>query len=190
MGKIDMKFCRCARIHFYSNDLLSQLLNDEKELVLICSKCGDVIHIGADKEPATLYDESADSDDFSFSMYSYHEEKEEITKDNFVPAVMNRRGKRTIGKIIIDEGIGVPMMTGFDANYKNCSGFVDTHSNFIRLKTYSSVAEMEKDMTEYDEMRVKVNMDCLLKKLTDEQADVLSKYYIKGLDWSGTKFQK
>lgn len=188
MYDIDMKICRCGRIHFYDNNLLSKLLDDDKELVIICSSCGNVMHIGSDKEPACLYDEDADDDEIVHSMYSYSEDEEEFTKDNFIKLVCDKKKKRTVGKIIVQRGIGVPMATGFSATFRNSNGFIDSNSIFERRVKYSSLENLEKDMDEYDKKRSVVNMKLLLSKLSDEQADVLSNYLITGLDWSDTKF--
>ena len=112
-NNLEMKICRCGRIHFYQEDLLTGLLEQEKELVLICSNCGHVMHIGADKEPKSFYLEDAKEGEVIFNMYAYCQESETIDADNFEKEKMNALGKRTIGKIIISEGIGVMMETGF-----------------------------------------------------------------------------
>lgn len=190
MRKMEMRICGCGRFHFYSNELLQNLLEEEKELVLICSRCGNVIHIGADKEPAVWHDENAKEDDFIFNMYSYSQTNETIDAANFDVKKINKESNRTIGKIIIDEGIGVPMETGFCADYRTTEGFYDSSSQFDRMKRYETLEELKKDLDDYDEKRKKVRMNVLLRELTDDQAEVLSSYYIKGLDWSSTKWKK
>lgn len=190
MRKVEMRICKCGRLHFYSNELLQDLLEEEKELVLICSRCGNVIHIGANKEPAVWHDENAKEDDYIFNMYSYSQEKETIDAANFNVEKMTEEGCHTIGKIIIDEGIGVTMDTGYSADTYTSEGFYDSSSQFDRIKGYETLEELEKDLDDYDEKRKKVRMHILLRHLTNEQAEVLSDYLIKGLDWSGTKWEK
>ena len=112
MRKLEARICKCGRIHFYSTELLQSLLEAEKELVLICSKCGNVTRIGADIEPAVWYDEDADPEAVMFNMYAMHSENEEIGAEDFNQEIMHEKHKRTIGKILINEGVPVYMGTG------------------------------------------------------------------------------
>ena len=183
---LNLKICRCGRLHYYSNDLLMQLLEEKKELVLICSKCGDVLHIGADKGLTIHYDENADPNEVCYNMYSYSKNNEIIDIDEIL-----KNEKSTIGKIIIDEGIGVYMETGYYADYyDSTNGFGDYNSHFGRNKPYKTLEDLYNDMDEYDAKRRKVRMDVLLNMLTYEQAEILSHYMIRGLNWIGTKHEK
>lgn len=189
MKKLEVSICNCGRIHFYSSELLDKLLEEEKELVLVCSRCGHTMHIGADIESAMFFDEEADPEDIAYNMYSYSLENEEFDASNFDKEAMKMEGKRTIGKIIIDEGVGVKMDTGYMADYFGANGFVDYGSKFDRRKKYASLEELESDLDDYDKQRHQVCMKYLLRKLTDEQAEILSCSLIKNLDWSGTKWE-
>lgn len=189
MRKLEARICKCGRIHFYSTELLQSLLEAEKELVLICSKCGNVTRIGADIEPAVWYDEDADTEAVMFNMYAMHSENEEIGAEDFNQEIMNENHKRTIGKILINEGVPVYMGTGYTADYYGPNGFADYGSNFERNKNYITIEELERDWDEYDKRRRKVQMQALLRSLTDEQAEALSCYSIKNLDWSNTKWE-
>lgn len=189
MKKLEARICKCGRIHFYSNEMLSQLLEEEKELMLICSGCGNVTRIGADIEPAIFFDEDADPEEIVYNMYATHSEQEEIGPEDFNKDLMFEAGKRTIGKILIDEGVRVYMKTGYTADYYGNNGFSDFGSNFDRIKQYATLEELEQDMNEYDKLRHEVRMQTLLRELTDDQAETLSSYLIHGLDWSGTKWE-
>ena len=186
---LDMVICSCGRIHFYSNSLLEKIIEDEKELVIVCSRCGDAIHIGANKETNVLI-ESEDDPKFVYSMYQHVEKNEVITKESFNKRLNDGKGKATIGQVIIDEGTGVPMETGFYASYRTSEGFADYNSQFEVTKPYDSAEAIIADMKAYDERRHKVNMNRLISLLDDEQCDVLSKYCIKNLDWTGTKWER
>lgn len=189
MKKLEVRICKCGRIHFYSSELLDKLLEEEKELVLVCSRCGHTIHIGADVESAMFFDEDADPEDIAYNMYAYSLENEEFDAKNFDKEAMKKEGKRTIGKIIIDEGIGVMMDTGYMADYYGSNGFADYGSNFDRMKKYKSLSELESDLDDYDKQRHQVCMKALLRNLTDDQAETLSCYFIKNLNWSETKYE-
>lgn len=186
---LNMVICSCGRIHFYSNSLLGKILDDEKELVIICSRCGDAIHIGAHKEP-NIYAESEDEPKICFNMYQHVEKNEVINKGSFNKRLNDDKGRSTIGQIFIDEGVGVPMETGYNANYRSSEGFVDYDSHFEITRKYETVNEIIEDMEAYDKKRHQVRMDRLVSLLNDEQCEVLSHYYIKNLDWSGTKWGK
>ena len=190
MNKLEVRICKCGRLHFYQNELLDKLLEEEKELVLICSRCGNVMHIGADIEPASFFYEDANPEEIVFNMYSSNTKNEEISQENFNQELMNSENKRTIGKIIIDEGIGVYMNTGYTADYYGNDGFADYGSTFDRVKKYTSLEVLERDLNDYEKRRVQVKMKNLLETLTDDQADALSCFRINGLDWTGTKWEK
>lgn len=190
MKNLDMKICNCGRIHFYSNSLLDKILDDEKELVIICSNCGDTIHIGANKEIDMYAENDDEGEHYCYNMYAYIQKNEVITKESFNKRLNSEKGHSTIGQIIVDEGVGVPMETGYNASYRTPDGFADYNSHFELTKKYETVEEITKAMEEYDNKRHQVRMDELIKRLDDAEAETLSKYYIKDLDWTGTKWQK
>lgn len=187
---LELKVCKCGRIHFYKFSMLYELLEDEKELILICSNCGDVIHIGSDKRK-----EMVDIKDLSVKyiheMYSYKIESETITELNFNKEKMNEEQKRTIGKILISSGKPVYMETGFYADSMVDSNFCDSSSQFPYFnEKYDSVEQILSGLIKYNEKRKKVVMHVFIKSLTDEEAKTLSGYLFKNLDWKGTKYER
>lgn len=190
MRNLEMRICKCGRIHFYSTELLNSLLEEDKELVLICSHCGDVTHIGADKEPMQFWDETAGEDEICFNMYSWNEESGEITEDRFNPEIMKEKGKRVIGKVLIDKGISVMMRTGYMANgYQNGRFYDNWYPDFLfNHSPNADLAYFTKQIAEWEEKRKTAIMPALLQQLSDEQAEILSGCCIDGLDWTGTKW--
>ena len=192
MSDINMEICKCGRIHFYSNEVLDRILDEEKELVLICSHCGMVKDIGANKEPAYLYDDDAEEDKICYNMYSWNQESGEITADNFNSGFMNEKGKYSIGKIIISDGVSVMMETGYNANGYQGGAFYDNwYPDFLfnhRPEVYNK--DFNQLLKEWEVKRKTVSMPILLRQLTEDQAELLSGYCTGGLNWKGTKWER
>ena len=188
MSKFDVRICNCGRIHFIDDKLVDEALEQDKNLMVICGGCGTTTLIGADREP-----DWEDPNKTVFNMYTYHMGQHDnftLTADSFETVEGKKKG---ISKVFYSKGIQVMMETGYYAkSYDSASGrFQDIwYPDFWRIPTNATAEQYKAFIEQWQAEHVKVNMNNLLRSLTDEQAEALSHFYIEGLDWKGTKFEK
>lgn len=182
----ELRICSCGRLHFLDEDLVNTALEQNKNLLLICGSCGRATVIGAEKEVDIW---SGDTDKICYNMYSRNieEDMEEFTAVSFDSA-----DKKGIYKIVYSKGKGVPMRTGMYAQSCDINGFHENwFPDFYKIERPDVTAEDLKEfLSKWRKDRSTVSMNRLLNELTDEEAELLSHFSIKGLDWSGTKFEK
>lgn len=188
MGKFDVRFCSCGRIHFIPFDEVCAAVEQDKELWLICGGCGTTTQIGADIER-----DYNDPEQVSYNMYSgtYSEDKTfEITPDIFTGG----KDHKSIYKIIRSAGYRPLMKTGMRAcSFCHFGDFFEDiwYPDFYKIERKDvTVEEILEFIEKYRKDRVTVNMGTLLRELTEEELKCLSGYVIKGLDWTGTKYER
>lgn len=183
----ELRICSCGRLHFIDEDIIGTALEQDMNVLLICGSCGRATIIGADKEP-DIWGE--DPDEICYNMYScdIHEDMKEFEASSFDST------ERTKGfyKIVYSKGKGVPMMSGMYAQACDANGFHENwFPDFWKIERNDvTVAEIMQFIADWRKDRSTVAMNRLLHELTDEEAELLSHYYIRGLDWSGTKYAK
>lgn len=184
-SKFDVRICSCGRIHFTPMTEVTTAIEKDQELLLICGGCGSTYKIGAD------IDYFGDSNEKGYSMYCFNpalnDTDFEITKANFAAT----KNSKAIHKIIYSNGKRVYMKTGYYAkSFDHSNGiFMDTFypDRMDELKNMSS--EQVKEFVEkWQHDSRTVVMKAFLSNLTDDEAEALSHFHIKGLDWSGTKW--
>lgn len=184
--KYDVRICRCGKIHFIDSDAILKALEDEANLVVICSHCGESFVIGADKysEPDELGDMVP-----CYNMYTGHLDGDYcIDMSDFVEWAGDR--KKLISQIIYSRGVSIPMMSGQCANMYSAGRFSDMwYPDLYRIdRSNVTPEEVHEFIENYHRDRYTVNMNCLLRSLSDDQAECLSHYLIPQFNWSGTKW--
>lgn len=191
----EMRICKCGRIHLINEDDINRALDEDKEVLLICSGCGHSFLIGGDE----FYDEMIDEKK-SYMMYTSEirckEGNAEIDKVDFnedYRTIGDLTHSKPIYKIIYSEGIRVPLMTGSYANNYFADIFSDmTYPDFLlRISPkYITTDEIFKYIEEWRINRRKVDMKRFIFENKPEDLDVISCYLINAFDWEGTPYKK
>lgn len=180
----DVRICKCGRIHFIQKSLIQEALEKDKDIMLVCGGCGLITMIGADR--TFDYDFS---DEEMYNMYAFDVNESMLIDRSVFDGDKHRKG---IHKIVYSQGKRVMMNTGYFATSYWCGKFLDNcYPDFHEIERGNITAKEVFDFLEkWRENRQTVRMNMLLNELTDDEAEALSHYYIKGLDWKGTKFEK
>ena len=126
MEKYDVRFFPNGRVYFLDYDILDEALEAGKEILIVmnCWSGGYALAVGADKIPATWYDEDADPDEIGYEMYSYDIKETEFSQEDLV----------RFYKVIFTHGIQIRMKTGEQATYYDANGFVDWDTSYQSFK--------------------------------------------------------
>jgi len=186
----ELRICSCGCIHFIDSDVIENAITNEKNVLFICGQCGRATVIGADKY-ANPYMKDENDSPVMYDMYSYEASK------NFAIdcTAFEKQGNdfhKPIYQILYDKGHVVFMETGYRAtNYSSCSGFSDTsYPDFLYRLSFESAEQLRTLRDEYDSKRTSVRMNSLIRDLSDEENELLSKSYVKGIDYTGTKWER
>lgn len=186
MHNLQVRICKCGRIHFIKESEITAALEADKNLLVICGGCGKATLIGADKMT-----DWSDPNKTIYNMYSIQMgkwEDFELTADSFETGK-----KKGIHKILYSNGKQVRMESGqYARSFEHGQGrFEDIwYPDFWKIERKDvTVEEIMKFIEEHRRERSTVNMRSLLRDLTEEEAEVLSHCYIKGLNWKGTKWE-
>lgn len=181
---IDVRICRCGRIHAIPNEKIDNALKEEKNLLFVCKRCGQSILIGGD------YHEDFEYNFAGYYMYS-HEMREDtdiINEESFV----NTDSHKGISEIILNKGYPVPMNNGSYANsYFNGNFYDYSRPDFWswNLNKNSTVKELFELIDDFRRISSTVNMQMLIHTVPEDVLEELSKYMISGLNWKGTKWE-
>jgi hypothetical protein len=176
-----LKICSCGRLHFYDQNRVDEAITNNKEVIFVCG-CGRITKWGASEE----------FDYFGDGKMCYNVYSEEIKS----PTTWNSKtftetdGKKAISEIIYSPGKKVMMKTGYYASAYVNDEFEDMlYPDFWKIeKNNITPNEVLNWIEEHRRDRKTVNMNWLLRELTEEEAMLLhSSYYIKAFDWSKTK---
>jgi len=161
-NKYDVRFCSCGRVHFIDQIKVDQAIEKDKQVLVICNKCGNSFIIGADK----IYDEYLDQE--IYNMYSYGMRDTEITDLS------------KIDSIVFTAGEQIRMITGGQATYHGSDCFIDWET------------EKPKDISieEWEKMQRTVNTQHTINWIKDEDKLEQMSHYLVGIDWKGTKYEK
>jgi len=182
----EVRICSCGRLHFLDGEIIESALKEDKDVLFICGKCGRATMIGADR----TRDWWNETDDEVFNMYSYDKGDTDFVLDD--SQFENTDTTKGIYKVIYSVGKGVPMMSGSYARNYSFGYFLDIwFPDFYHIKHRDiTVEEIMTFITDWEQKRKTVNMRQLLRTLTGEEAELLSHYYIEGLDWTGTQYER
>lgn len=186
MNKYDMKICRCGKIHMIPSDKIDDAIEHDKNFMFICADCGSATVVGADKE----WDEYEPDKDcymmYSGSFAPYYSES--ITADNF----KGTENKKAISEIYYSHGIKVPMMNGYYATEYHNVIFYDGRiiSNLYEIDRPNVTAAEVQDFLENARKEARtVNMNRFIRENKDDMLEEISRCFIKGFDWKGTKYE-
>lgn len=179
---LTMRICSCGRIHFYDAQRVYDAVNNNKEVLFICGGCGRATRMGGDNVTG-MY-----GDDICYSMYSQDVEK---TTSWNAESFNKTKEHKAFTEIIYSPGKKVMMMTGYYAKCFFNDTFEDTwYPDLWKLEQPGvTMKEVFEFIEENRTKRKQVNINWLLRDLTEEEAKLLhAASYIKGIDWSTTKY--
>ena len=182
----ELRICSCGRLHFIDFEIIETALKNDKDVLLICGRCGRATMIGADRMP----DYWIDPDEEVYNMYSYNAGDESFVLN--ASKFENADTTKGIYQVIYSVGKGVPMNTGSYANTCIYGRFEDNwHPDFYHIERKGiTIEEVMKFIDEWKQNKKTVNMARLLRELDDEELEMLSGYRLEGMDWKGTKYEK
>lgn len=184
--KYDIRICKCGRIHTIPDEKIEKALENDKNFLLICAACGNATLIGADIAP-DWNDPSKDCYEMYSGDFSSYEDKI-INEDTF----KGNEKEKAVKEILYSHGIKVPMETGqYATDYFNGRFSDRWYPDFYKIQRNDiTVKEIMDFIDEYTHDRTTVNMDKFINETPDDVLEELSNYYIEGLNWKGTKFEK
>ena len=126
MKKYDVRFFPNGRVYFLDEDILNEAIEAGKEILIVmnCWSGGYALAIGANKIPATWYDETASPDEICYEMYSYDIKETEFSQEDLT----------RFHKVIFTSGTQIRMKTGDQATYYDSNGFVDWDTSYQSFK--------------------------------------------------------
>ena len=178
-----MRICSCGRIHFYDGNRVYNAIAENKEVLFICGGCGRATRMGADDWTGYY-----DNDEPCYAMYSQEVDKDTSWTADAFEATEQRKA---FSEIIYSTGKKVMMKTGYYAKAFHNDEFEDIwYPDFYKLEHPGvAIEEVFKFIEENRTLRKQVNMNWLVRELTEEEAKLLHRaYYIKAFDWSQTKY--
>lgn len=186
MSKYDMRICSCGRIHMVNMEKVSRVCEANKNLLLICAGCGRATLIGADVEPDW---ENLDKDCYSMYARDFAKYDDRIINSH---AFEETEGEKAIDEIIYSHGYKVPMATGQYATDYFGGRFSDRwYPDFYKIQRNDiTVPEIMKFIDEYSHDRTTVNMKRFISQTPEDVLEEISHYWIEGLDWTGTKWER
>lgn len=188
--KKELRICSCGRLHFLNSHIITTAIEVDKEVLFICGNCGKATRIGAD----CVQDYWNDSDDIVYEMYARN-----ASDNDFMLGVQDFRENaygsdesKRIFQVVYSVGKPVSMMTGMNATAYRFGKFEDDwYPDLYKIQTEGiTVREIMEFIETWKHDRQTVNMNFLLRTLTDEEAQLLANAYIPGLDWKGTKYER
>ena len=200
--KYDVRFCGCGTLLFVPEETIDKALHEDKEVLLICGRCGRAYYIGADHQ---VYDDEHGHHD-EFMMYT-----REPVEDKFVLDETTEQKPHTV---FWTKGVRVPMKTGEYARSHSCDIFSDmwypdgaSYLGDMKLENFMSLYEKVKAGTADDKEKERfmrfiswmipylenihewkknqsvVDMARLNRELTPEQKESVMRYSIRAFDW-------
>lgn len=178
--KYDIKICKCGRIHAIPNDTIQKALEKDKGVLLICARCGSANVIAADKEIAPNGKECYMMRYSSFSPYDSITFGQEVF------------GQEKLDTILYDHGYGVPMETGNYASAYDCRIFRDDSLyNLEPLLFEKNITKkiVSDFIADHNKKACTVDMNRMINEIPDDVLSDLSKFWIDGFKWKGTKYE-
>lgn len=176
-SKYFVHICSCGAIHFIPKEIVDSVWNENKEMLLICTNCGQGRVIGAEEH---IGDESEDFEDghdcyqCDFDVDSV-EIRSEVIEDRIVTSVLTETTRNIFKCVYVDKGYR-PVLKAF---------------NQTNIATSFYNGYFSSDILVYSQNRPirTVDMEQLIDDLGEEKCIALSGLVIPGLDWKGTKYE-
>lgn len=161
MKKYEVRICRCGCVHFIPWKDVEDAVEQNKEFVTICNRCGEAVRYGADD----YFDEGN-------ALYCYPLDTGEITKERF---------DEEFTKIFYSKGVRVPMKTGYFADFYDGDTFYDCQSFNWSSKLYEcrTIEEIREFYQKQNSLAKQVNIDRFMNKLDEDKRESLNHYYIQ-----------
>lgn len=159
MKRYDVRFFPNGRIYFLDNDLLSDAIEQEKEILIVMNAWsgGYAIAIGASKVPASWYDDNADPDSIAYDMYSYVVRDIEFSSDEL----------SKFYTVIFTSGVMIRMKTGEQATAFQGGDFIDWDTSFEKFKQSFHYNGETKE--EFEKLRFKVDIEATKNFMRNEE---------------------
>lgn len=176
--KYDISICSCGVIHAILNEKIDKALDCQKPLLMVCGSCGAATLRGGDED----FDYDGNPCYMMYRRDFTYNDNESINKDNI----------DQYSEVYYDKGYKVMMKTGNNATDYFNGKFSDRwYPDFYKIQRSDvTVEEIMKFIDQYNKDRSTVNMNFLISSVPDDVLEELSNYWIDGLDWSGTKYEK
>lgn len=175
--------CKCGHVHFLDDEEIDTAFQQNQDIYFICGSCGSMYRIGADIE------HFINPERICYNVYNYGIEVDrmDFTSENF----KDRKNHKTTHKIIYSKGKGIPMKTGVNATSFFNDEFEDTwYPDFIYHMDGLTKDQIMEKFDEWNKDRCTVNMNFLIRNFSHDELKILSKFKIKGMDWTGMEFEK
>lgn len=184
--KYDIRVCKCGRIHAIPEKKIIKTLETDKNFLLICAACGDAMLIGANIIPS-WDDSSKDCYEMYSGDFSPYEDK--VINENTFDG---NKKEKAIGEILYSHGFKVPMETGeYATDYFDGKFSSRWYPDFYKIQRNDiTVKEIMDFIDKYTHDRTTVNMSRFISETPDDVLKELSYYWIEGLNWEGTKYEK
>lgn len=182
--KYDVRICSCGRIHVVDSEKAYKALEENSDTILICAGCGSATLFGADIVP--------DYDDIEKEVYELYsrsfsnDKSTEITEDIFKDG-----SNKKVKSILYSQGIKVPMKNGeyassyFDGKFSSL-----TYPDLYKIDRDDITAkEVREFISDFNRNRTTVDMERFIDETPDDVLESVSKYFISGFDWTGTKYE-
>lgn len=184
--KYDIRICKCGRIHAIPDEKIKKALETDENFLLICAGCGNATLIGANI--------STDCNDPSKECYEMYSGDFSSYKDKVINIDTFKRNEKekAVEEILYSHGFKVPMKTGqYSTDFINGRFSDRWYPDFYKIQREDiTVKEIMDFIDEYTHDRTTVNMDRFINETPDDILEELSSYWIEGLNWSGTKYDK
>ena len=175
MNKYHMQICSCGRIHMIDIGKINKTYEENKNLLLICAGCGEATLIGADKQSDPL--DSNKSCYFSYAI-PFSKNQDQTICDYMFDSI-RLDGMKALSEILYSHGYKVAMMTGRYATCYIAGRFFDySYDNYT---TKRPISETDRSL---------VNMKRFISDTPDDILKEISRYWIEGFDWTGTKWEQ
>lgn len=177
--RTEVRICKCGHIHLIDESRISNALQQDKELVFICSNCGAAYRIGADREDGAFYGEPGKT---FYNMYTLDlPRSKSITAEDF----SENDEHKPYSEILYSDGIAVPMMSGMNATHFGPNGFSDNwFPDFLNELNdeRKSIEDIRRMYRKWQDDMHTVNIGWFKRSLNASVAEVLAKQHIQGLD--------
>lgn len=162
---INVEICKCGTIHVVHPEKFLNALDRGANYLKVCRNCGATTVMGE----CTMEDEDGNEIPTLYDV-ELPDDRCSITLEDFDAS----NDKKIFSEIYFSHGYKVPMMSGgYATGFKNSSFCEDYPRN-----------------TRSHELAMTVNMNKFIEETPDEILEAVSRLWIEGLDWTGTKYEK
>lgn len=168
--------CKCGRIHIISHDVIKAALEQKKEILYICGKCGNTYIVGG-----------YESTDLNTGDVTYTMHANDFRGKTITPEI-----SKGIYQIIHERGYAVPMLTGMYAtNYFNGVFSDQWYPYFDKVMSHygGDKDDIINFINRYRRLHTTVDMDRFIRETPEKVLEQLSRTSIPGLNWECTTYE-